>query len=865
MNTLPQHQLQLEQFCRGKLLENGLEKSDFIITACSSGVNTREAERLFAAANFGSFNRLDLARLQHGYGFLQADPETYLLLHVRPGPRLSRGYVYPDYRCIVVPVEVVHQLAGNLQPLLTLLDSEPHLPELAVVNLALPKVPLSLESIADDQEHTLLQFLFEAFANKSEHLDQLLSMLIAERSVAIIDAPADLAWRLNLCQALLLVLPPPLRQRWTFATEVFGGDGCLARLKFLYRDPYARPGGNDDQYRWQTGEFSPKIKSLHPYVHRVKHLWTQGAHWLTITLHDESVTEVVERLSQCHLKEILEIVAYRLMLPTDLHGDSHSDWQVVEQLVTSQLKIVTTYKLSPHTTDWLVTDSLSSLHKAASVGFGTEAYAFLNDPIAMSALDRQSWQSTLASISLEYLKQQPEESNLLCFLEQVQQTQGALSNEFWGKLIDALRPNCETSEQVVWQTLALWLTYETASDYREFLLDANATAKFPAELAALRHSFGLPSTTQAQAVSLVTLSQKLPPNSARFFLDMLQEAITRQAFSLVDNAVLRHLVELTQQPEHRDSALSLVEQLLDARDQLSSEVLLELPRLLLTSGQIDPAIELLEHLAEMPDAKELIPLLVGNLCRTINFADPFRFVEKLEQSAALRDAMPQAYLGILQRAQWRDDSRLTIEMIDRLKRVCDAYTESVLASQDDWAKKGRLLESLKDTEAVASVSTLLLQIAETINRYARTKLEPAKILVVQKEFAIHCPTLAQQSRLEMLALLVDTFGSHQPQNITNTVATTVRLLKSIEFVAESWRDYAAELGRQMDTLSVKEQADFVRNCNYLVALLNGQTAQSSDPVHALSKLLDVVWQQMRPTGKNNEPSEKNWLKKLGLK
>lgn len=863
MNTSTQHPLQLEQFYRGKWWENGLEKSDLIITACSPGMSSREAERLFAGANLGSFNRTDLARLQHGYGLLQVDAETYLLLHVRPGPRRARGYVYPDYRCIVVPEPIMSALAGNLQPLHALFDDAPHLPELTANDTTLPGVTLAVESASLDREIELVQLLFQEFAHKLELLEQLLSALITKRPVAVLDAPPDPAWRWAICQALLLVLPPQLRQRWTFATEVFDGSGCPARLKFFYKDPYVRPAVEDFQYRWQTGEFRPRLQSIHPYAQFVIQHWDQGAAWLIETLHDQEATAIVGLLQAFPLQDILTILVDRLtVLPTiKQYQAQQADWETIQRLLTHQIRLLASSALAPEATNWLLDDSQSILRNAAQQGLGARAYLFLDNQLRNPELDWQKWHSILEKIALENLRQAQGEADILAVVKQVQQTQSELAPEFWDEFINTLRPACDQSTGITWALLDLWLAHETTTDYKDFLLDANATAQFPPALAALRrHLLHLPLEAEDRTISLVDISGKSPPTAAYFFLDMAEEANTRTAFTLFDKYATRHFAELAQQPEYKHRVLRLVDQLLAAKEQLDEEVLTEFPRLLVKLTRVDQAVEILAHLAQSPRFSQQVLHLINELYRTAPLSNSLEFWAKLQQVPALSDTISQANVSLLEHSDW-GAIRLTDEMVEQLKQLSRAYVQSVLQSSSSWPEKAAELNHLPFTAAVQHVKPLLPVIRGTINWYAREKLVPEQIHEMSAAFRDYCPGLYKETQLRVLASLVDAFGSHQFEELERYIATTVRVLENLQYIEDEWDNYEAELRRQTRKLPSERQQDFYRNCNILLGTLQVPLETSTEPVNALWRLLGALSQFLKPTAANKDTQERNPAKK----
>jgi len=335
---------------------------------------------------------------------------------------------------------------------------------------------------------------------------------------------------------------------------------------------------------------------------------------------------------------------------------------------------------------------------------------------------------------------------------------------------------------------------------------------------------------------------------------------------LVDKNALHYLAELVQQLEHKSQVLNLIDQLLAAKEQLDEEVLTKLPQLLIALSQIDQAVDLVADLAQSPSRQDLLPGLVGDICRTVSLPQSLEFLQKLQLAPLPNDLIAQGCLDTLGHSDWNNIQTATSAKIGQLKQLAETYVAFVLGQPGSWSEKAQKLDRLVHTPAVIHGRDLLPHMADLVNQSALAEPEPEQIFEMNNEYRKYCPDLHKWTRLAMLASLVETFGSHRVEGIANHMAKTVQILENLESIAKFWDSYAKELDGQLHTLPPEQQEQFLQNCNYFLALLHAPRETGSDPVGAFTKLLNTIWHQLKSTPTSKEPVETNpwkkWVNKL---
>jgi hypothetical protein len=253
----------LEHFYRGKLIRTGQAVGDFVTMATSPGIDRHKADEIFSVNNIGSYNNVsNIKRLTYGIALLQSPDGDHVLLHVYPSKIIDRGHVIPVYHCALIPQNVYAQFKGDIPVLLKAIAPQEPAPVFEEYINDLEYLELNPDARANKSTASLSKILSSLKLTASSLL-YLFSALIGDHNISIIGAPREPEKRLDCVQAILHLFPSLARSSLTFATEVFDGDTCKAKIKFLFDN--ALPGKND-YIMYYDGFIFKDNPSLNPYA-----------------------------------------------------------------------------------------------------------------------------------------------------------------------------------------------------------------------------------------------------------------------------------------------------------------------------------------------------------------------------------------------------------------------------------------------------------------------------------------------------------------------------------------------------------------------------------------------------------------------
>ena len=180
--------------------------------------------------------------------------------------------------CLVIPRRALVQAAGQLDPLLALLDAPQPLPDAPFETAAphtLPAFELpDLPPWTPDDRLAAFSYLLERYAD-GDFLTalSLLGAVLDERGALLLGWPADWRERLRLAQGLMALLPAPARAELTFSTHA--ADPAAPAPRLVFADAPA-PGG---QRRTAAlpGAVLDEATLLAPYITLLADLWTGDA------------------------------------------------------------------------------------------------------------------------------------------------------------------------------------------------------------------------------------------------------------------------------------------------------------------------------------------------------------------------------------------------------------------------------------------------------------------------------------------------------------------------------------------------------------------------------------------------------------
>lgn len=821
--------VELQQFYRGKHVAGGREQSDFIITANSAGINAQQIRGLFGQAHFGSYtNPRSLRGLKHGYGLLRADNATYFLLHVRLGPILSRDYFYPDYRVIVIPYDLIWQFGGNWQVLHDLLDDNPHLPEIST-KMELPTVTADIAPLSQEQEIKYLQFLHDENI-KAEVVEQILTALLSQKSVAITNAPVDPQWRWQLVQALALTLPAIYRHEVTFATETFESNGCPARIKLLYQDENVRAGANDLTLDWSKQSYRPSL-SPHPYAQFVATNWAKGATWLVETVRSPQVVERINLLISQPPDTVLTVLSDKLTLSQKIETGkvTLAEWPQVERLLKAELELA---PQAPGLKDGLQ----KNIRSLAQHGFGDQLFRLLQPWLPV-------WKTILVEITLLRLEQFEDETALLGFIQTVQSSVRSNTERWnevniWPEFIERLQRIMPQSEPVSRHLLNLAWDYGLVD---EQLLLAKPARSWPTPLQPVMSHLSNPQRkiTSSQASLLEASRVVSAAHQTSFFWLLLQLAQKRNCPQLVDFQVVQHLKSLAgrQQKEVKATVNWLAGQL----ESLPADTnfLLELADLYLTLNEFKQAGKIWHHVARHPMTQSHPMTLAQHLNQIAQqTTDPARLWEMLQDKPFEPTIMRTIQLGLLNNHHWRNDHHLN-QIFKQLHN--QAW------QQPTWSDRMAQFNQLLDCLAIRQRNQLRDTILDKIYQYARDEASPEELKEMRRQSRRY-QQWSNETGLDALDMLADALGSQRVTEFQPGLTQSVNFLAKLKHARLDWRVCEPELVNQFNRLRPEELGQFRQDCLELAAMLDGSSAPNQTrtqvtpqmAVGALQKLIGAL-------------------------
>ncbi len=227
----------LEQFIYGiPVTQNGtdvndapLEGTGADILAITEGLSTEDA---ILCRSLTSTEPLpvDDNTYSEAVGIFKGTGETYIL--ARANYR-ENDPALPVYQYVLIPQEVLQGISGNIKSLIEITDSNingltgTHQP---LEPLALPPVP----TLMGDRRTVMFERVLNMLDGDFNRLLMMLDMALSDDSIQIVNHPARISSRLDLLEALMLLLPPASRPELTFTT--YSNNPDFSRVAVIFSD-----------------------------------------------------------------------------------------------------------------------------------------------------------------------------------------------------------------------------------------------------------------------------------------------------------------------------------------------------------------------------------------------------------------------------------------------------------------------------------------------------------------------------------------------------------------------------------------------------------------------------------------------------
>lgn len=296
----------LEHFYYGQLFYQGKPHGELRLLASSPGVKTEHATEAMTEARLPP-----MLNVHNGsWALLRGKTIPFMIAQAQIA---QNGQAMRHV--ILVPVEVLRTLGGNLRVLSKLIDAK--MPNYESVGHTIPLLTLPQASVPSlaAQESAMLS-LMTATRDRMDSIETLLAAIIQGVQVVIVNAPDEPTPRISFIEGVLALLPPPARFGVTFATHTLQSTRVDAQIRFLHEG--AAPP-NALIFDWEKAELTGK-KVEDEYSRFIK---SQLRLDMSIVIQQTSAMTAVAgwRLKRGDtLSDALKYAAYRLKIDTAINN-----------------------------------------------------------------------------------------------------------------------------------------------------------------------------------------------------------------------------------------------------------------------------------------------------------------------------------------------------------------------------------------------------------------------------------------------------------------------------------------------------------------------------------------------------------------
>ncbi|MEO8397078.1 MAG: hypothetical protein ABI700_29055, partial [Chloroflexota bacterium] len=199
----------LEHFYYGQLFYQGKPQGELRLLASSPSVKTDHVEEAAKEAGIPPMPGAP----NGSWSLIRGQSTPFMVVQAQIG---TRGQTMRHI--VLMPVEILRALGGNLTALSTLVEIQ--MPAYEQVGATIPLLQLAQAGLpeAEAQEASMLA-LMTATRDRLDVIESLLAAIIQGVQIIVKGAPNDLTQRIGFIEGLLALLPPPARFGVTFATH----------------------------------------------------------------------------------------------------------------------------------------------------------------------------------------------------------------------------------------------------------------------------------------------------------------------------------------------------------------------------------------------------------------------------------------------------------------------------------------------------------------------------------------------------------------------------------------------------------------------------------------------------------------------
>jgi hypothetical protein len=216
----------LEHFYHGQIVVSGRPQGELQMLGSSAGITPAHISDAMQEARIPPMPD----RPNGSWALLRGKAVPFYLVQAvaLPGGQALR-------HVILMPVDVLRALGGNLTAMMRLTQEAPPTFDRAGVQLPLQALPQAGVPSADAQESAMLAVM-NATNDRPDVIEALLAALVQGVPIIVRGAPAVPGVRAAFIEGLLALLPPPARFGVTFATYATSGALIDAQIRFYADD-----------------------------------------------------------------------------------------------------------------------------------------------------------------------------------------------------------------------------------------------------------------------------------------------------------------------------------------------------------------------------------------------------------------------------------------------------------------------------------------------------------------------------------------------------------------------------------------------------------------------------------------------------
>ncbi len=572
----------LEHFYYGQLVHHGAPKGEERVLARSKGVSDESIA--IAQGLYRQVVLQDEARAS--WSLLRGNRDMpFLLFHAQQGEAGNT-----TQHVIILPSDVPRALQGNVGAYLALIPDK--LPTFQMIADVMPVTFDVPEAFGTAEQSNYLLDLMTYTRNKTRNIEPLLSAIIHGRTLAVINAPADVTARLGFIQGLLMLLPSSTRFSVTFSLYTPASEMPNVQVAFVegnVGDPKAT------LYDWETGKASNEMENDYSRFiisqlrldaeHAVQQAdsLTNTAGWrfksgdtlaeaLAYASHRSKIDKSVMNNLPVETKDVSQILSDDPTLGDEMRVAYAS------HLIKFSLALEDTSYTDPVALTCAKFPSLAkSVHQLfvdaiqngkATLIFQTLA-RWLENPLAPQSPEWTDLLNRAALMDLRDIVQAKDTESLKDFIGELQNMQSAhLINRIVPKVIEVSVPLASEDAKLPSQILLLGMTYLDRAAFQKLMNVPNLIKYLPREIKRFLAALGAKDGELPSGILVEAAEQLGDDHKDEALMQFVDIAYSANRFPLIDTPTLAQMARISTTPrgsKYLGTVLNVARQTSDER------------------------------------------------------------------------------------------------------------------------------------------------------------------------------------------------------------------------------------------------------------------------------------------------------------